>query len=343
MYSVYFNQKEKIGFCLFFGEHMKRKVILDVDTGTDDSIAIGLALNNPNFEILGITVTWGNQKVEDCTKNTLKVCHYFGRDDVKVYMGEHHQLDTAKRAEVVKVNPDGPIFYVDENGVEHNLHPKSFNLPEPLHGPEEKDAVSFVIDTLMNSDEKITIIPVGPTTNIGTAFKKCPEIKEHIEEIVFMGGSVGMGNVSPTAEANFYNDPDSVHAIMQSGVKCTLLPLNATHAAALPMSDADEFEKNGSKGLKLLADVMRIRADVSKHLGWHDGTHEIIHDALAVAYLIDPSVVDKMERHKVDIDTSASIKYGTLILDGDTGNENVDIAMHADYKKFKKILIEYLK
>jgi len=319
----------------------KRKIILDVDTGTDDAVAIMLAALSNKFDILGITVTWGNQNVEDCVQNTINVLHHINHDEINIYQGQSQCLNPEKRKEIEKIYPPHPIYYFDENNIEHHLHPKRLSIPEFNKPIEKETAVDFLINTIINSKEKVTIVPVGPTTNISSAIKKCPEIVNNIDEIVFMGGSLYTGNVTKTAEANFYNDPDSIKIILDSNVNCTLIALDATSSVSFSMKDADFLESLNTNSSKLTGQIIKLRADVSKYLGWHDGEHELIHDALAVAYLIDSTVITKWDYEPIDIVTDISEKYGSLYIK--EGNHKAKIAITADKEKYFNLLINTLK
>lgn len=318
----------------------KRKIILDVDTGTDDSIAIMLAVLSRKFDILGITTVWGNQPVEYTTKNTLKVLDFLN-SKVKVYKGCSEAMIWPYDEKRANAFISDVIYYFDEKGKEHNLHPKNMPFPATKRKEESKHAVSFLIDTLMNSKEKITLVPVGPCTNIGTAFKLEPRIKDHIDQVVFMGGSDGMGNVTPTAEANFWHDPEAVRFILKSGVKCVVGSLNATHSVPLSLQDVQLLEKMNTKASKKAAQIVRIRMDVAKHLGWSDGTTETIHDPITIAYLLDKKVAKKIERKEGDIYCGIE-KEGTLLLK-DNPKGNIYFIYEADKDRYFNIWKQLLK
>ena len=310
-----------------------RKVIFDCDTGTDDTVALMLLVLSKKFDIAGITCVWGNQKVEDTTDNTLRVLDFIG-SDLKVYKGCERPINPEAQARREASKTQGPIYYTDESGMIHHLHPQHLWIPETKRKAEDKHAVDFIIDTCLNSKEKVTIIPVGPATNVGTAFLKAPEIARNIEEVVFMGGGVNRGNVTSTAEANFFHDPDAVKAILDSGVKCTMAALDATMAASFPVTWADELIESGNERLKLFGEIIKWRADVECHLGWLDGKNEPVHDPMAVAYLIDDSFVKVTRDCECTIDISDTISAGTLLLDTGVGNKDVHILIDAYTKDY---------
>ena len=285
---------------------------MDVDTGTDDSIAIMLAVLSKKFDILGISVTWGNQEVEYCVANTLRVLDFLD-SDIPVYQGCHEPMVLDLDEKRVEGHIGDVIAYFDEKGKEHHLHPKKLPFKNSKRKVEDKHAVSFLVDTLMHAKDKITLVPVGPCTNIGMALRMEPRIAEHIEEIVFMGGSDDMGNVTKTAEANFWHDPEAVKIILKSKVKCVIASLNATTSVPLTIDDVEVLEKLKTKYAKKAAEIVRLRMDVSKHLGWSDGNIETVHDPLAIAYLLDEKVASDILRCDGDIVLGGK-KDGTLIL-----------------------------
>ena len=325
------------------GMELRKKVILDVDTGSDDAVAILLAVLSGKLDVLGITVTWGNRCVEDCVSNTLQVVEMLGAD-IPVYKGCPAPMVRELTPGRVANNPINKISIV-EDGVEYSIHPAKMPLPDAVGSAQPQHACSFLVDTLRNATEKVTLIPVGPATNIGMAFRMDPSIAEKVEEVVFMGGSVGMGNVTPVAEANFFHDPEAVKIILDSGVKVRIVPLNATHSAMLTIQDADELIALGTKAGKLAGEMVKIRAAASLRMGATDGTAEPIHDALAVAWVLDDTVMLDAKRQHCDIDINGGVSDGQLIPDqrgGEDPNSNVVVGYKADKDKFFAMLKENL-
>ena len=166
---------------------LRKKVILDVDTGSDDAVALLLAMLSGKLDILGVTVTWGNRCVEDCVANTLQVVELVGAD-IPVYKGCPAPMVRELTPGRVANNPVNRISIV-ENGVEYSIHPAKMPIPDAVGKPQPEHACTFLIDAVKKADSKVTLIPVGPATNIGMAFRMDPSIAENIEEVVFMGGS----------------------------------------------------------------------------------------------------------------------------------------------------------
>lgn len=189
----------------------KRKVIIDTDPGYDDACAIALASISDKFEILGITTIAGNQTIENVTKNALNLVSFLNMN-CPVAQGMAGPL--IKELTVGKVH--------GETGLDN------INFPENNRKPDKRNAIQFIIDSCLENN-KITIITIGPLTNIAMAIKLEPKIKEHIELISIMGGSINVGNVNPAAEYNVYADPESAHIVFSTGINIKMNGLDVTN------------------------------------------------------------------------------------------------------------------
>lgn len=339
-------RKEKLA--LIQGEMImtdkKKPIILDVDTGSDDAIAILLAALSGRFDILGITVTQGNRPLARCVENTLRVLRLCGREDIPVYPGcpapMVRNLAPGRNAN----NPTEGIERVVDGRL-YTIHPAEFDLPESRVAPREKHACSFLIEAVKASPEPVTLVTVAPPTNIGMAFRMDPAIAEKVEQVVFMGGSVGRGNVTPVAEANFFHDPEAVKIVIDSGVKCVFVTLNATHSAELTLEDAAVLEGLGSSVGVFAGGIIRLRAEASKMMGWSDGKSDAIHDAMAVAWLLDPGVITDLRRQRCNIDFSGGYGDGQLIVDwtaSDDPGASCFVAYAADHDRFFRVVRDVL-
>ncbi|MBC3517357.1 nucleoside hydrolase [Neobittarella massiliensis] len=315
----------------------KKKVILDVDTGSDDAIAIMLAVLSGELDIIGITVTQGNRPLANCVENTLRVLDMLGvGDKIPVFAGcpqpMVRNLTVGRNAAV----PDNGISKTVD-GVEYSIHPAYLDLPAATSKVQQKNGVSFIIEAVKNSPDPVTLVPVGPPTNVGMAFRMDPTIIDNVEEVVFMGGGVDKGNITPVAEANFYHDPEAAKIIIDSGVKCRIIGLNATHSAELTLDDADKFIATGTPAGKLTGDLIRTRIEAEVVLGGGNGCSDAIHDALSVACIIDPTVITDLRRQKCDIDINGGASDGQLIVEHRNENDtsvNSYVAYSADKQKF---------
>ena len=319
-----------------------KKIILDVDTGSDDAVAIMTAIKSPDIDLLGITVSHGNLPVEYTLKNTLKVVS-FAQSNTPVFKGaaesivKHLSPSRSYQRSAVKISSE-----ID--GEEVAIHERDINLPKTDLKENEENAVLWMIDTLKNSKDKITIVGVAPPTNIALALSVAPEIKENIEEIVLMGGGVNLGNITATAEFNFYLDPEAVKIILDSGCKVRIVTLNSTHSVDLDKQFADKIAKNGPIG-EFISNMIIQRIDACINLGLSNSGTTALHDVLAVLAVKDEEILTQLVNFDTDMDISGGIADGQLIVDfrNDTSCGNVHVAIKADREKFENSLYELSK
>lgn len=305
----------------------KEKIILDCDPGHDDAVAIMLAAINPKIELLGITVVAGNQKLEKTVNNALKVCNHLNLD-VPVYSGMSRPMI---REQLIADDIHG------ETGLDG---PKFEELKIKA---EDKHAVNFIIDTLMNSDEKITLVPTGPLTNIGMAIRFEPRIIEKINRIVLMGGSYQLGNMTPAAEFNILADPDAAHIVFSSGVKVVMMGLDLTRQASATKEVVEKIKSLNNKASKLFVDLMEFFAASQKNVfGW---SAPPVHDPTTIAYIIDPECIE-VKPMFCEIELWSERSYGRTLCDyfGILKKEpNVDVAVKLDFDRFWNLIYKNLK
>ena len=305
----------------------KEKIILDCDPGHDDAVAIMLAAINPKIELLGITVVAGNQKLEKTVNNALKVCNHLNLD-VPVFSGMSRPMI---REQLIADDIHG------ETGLDG---PKFEELKIKA---EDKHAVNFIIDTLMNSDEKITLVPTGPLTNIGMAIRFEPRIIEKINRIVLMGGSYQLGNMTPAAEFNILADPDAAHIVFSSGVKVVMMGLDLTRQASATKEVVEKIKSLNNKASKLFVDLMEFFAASQKNVfGW---SAPPVHDPTTIAYIIDPECIE-VKPMFCEIELWSEKSYGRTLCDyfGILKKEpNVDVAVKLDFDRFWNLVYENLK
>lgn len=319
-----------------------QKVILDVDTGTDDAVAIMLAALSKDLDLLGVCSVNGNRGIEFTTENTLRVVEYLGlADKIPVYKGCSLPLVST----LTPGRRDGipATGSMDKN----NIHGDYVELPPATIKPQEEHAVFWLIDTLMKSEGDIILIPVGPLTNIAMALRIEPRIADKIQSIMIMGGGYREVNITPSAEFNFWVDPEAAKIVIDSGCDITIVPLDATHAAALSVETADKLEQKGSKAALLTAQIIRHRHNGYKH--WQpmgDINTVPIHDALAVCAVANPDVLRDVVEVYADIDISGGAADGMSIFDVDRRykdrKENVKVALGADRELFTDMLLNIL-
>lgn len=273
-------------------------LILDCDPGIDDFVAILMILAAPErFNLLGITVSGGNVPVHFTAQNALKACELVGRREVKVYAGCPSPM----------LRP-----LVIEDGVHGEEGLKYVNLPKPTMALQPLHAVDFLIETLLTSAQKVTLATTGPLTNIAVAIVREPRILDNIEEIITMGGSMILGNITPTAEYNFYADPEAASILFTSGQKIKLVSLDITHQALTTLAWMEALAKMGNPATSAVSSMAQgIHEYDTKHFETAGGA---LHDPCVIAYLLDPSLFKGKDVH-VEINTSSGIGRGRSTID----------------------------
>lgn len=304
-----------------------RKILLDCDPGHDDAIAILLAAASPKIDLAGITTVAGNAEVEKTSMNALKVCEIAGLADVSVAQGAVKPLLRAR-----KTAPD--------------IHGDSGLDGPVLQHPNKKlvdgHAVDFIIHTLKESQDDVTLVPVGPLTNIALAMSKDPGIIPKIQEIVLMGGG-HFGNKTPAAEFNIYVDAEAAKIVFESGVPMTMAGLELTHQAKATPDVCERVEAIGNPASLFMAELLKYFNQAYEEVFGFDGAP--VHDACAVAYCIDPDMFAGKKLH-VDVETKGEFTYGMTVIDkfGVTGRQpNVNVLEELDQEKFWNLMINALK
>ena len=319
----------------------KKKVILDVDTGTDDAIAIMTAVMSENLEVLGVCAVNGNRGIDFTTENTLRVVEYLGKD-IPVFRGCSLpmvvSLTEGRREDIPYKGPKDP---------QDNVHGDYIDLPPATIREQPVSAVRWLVDTLMASEGDITLIPVGPLTNIAMALRIEPRIAQKIKRIVIMGGGCREVNITPTAEFNFWIDPEAAKIVFDCGCDILVVPLDATHAAAVSIRTAEALERKGTKPATLTARIIRQRQNAYKH--WQpmaDIDSVPVHDALAVCAVLDESVLEPVVETYADVDIGKGAADGMSIFDLDNRykdrKKNVKVALGADPERFADMLLNIL-
>ncbi|PID36904.1 MAG: nucleoside hydrolase [Rhodobacterales bacterium] len=278
---------------------MTQKIIIDTDPGQDDAIALLLALGSPEIDLLGITCVAGNVPLELTQRNARIVCEWAGRADVPVFAGCAEPMER-------------PLVTAE------NVHGKTGLDGPELHAPQMKlraqHAVDFLIETLRREPAgSVTLCPIGPLTNIGTALQRAPDIAERIGLIVLMGGAYfEVGNVTPAAEFNIYVDPEAADIVMKSGVEIVMMPLDVTHKGLTTRARIEAFRALGNKCGAVAAEMSDFfeRFDMEKY--GSEGAP--LHDPMTVAYLLRPDLFSG-RRINVEIETGSELTRGMTVAD----------------------------
>jgi inosine-uridine nucleoside N-ribohydrolase len=310
---------------------MPRKIILDVDTGTDDAVAIMLAALHPAIELVGCTTVNGNVEVEFATDNTLRVLDHIGRSDVPVYEGMPRPI----------VRTDFPVPRRVED-LAGKYHGRTLPVPPtPLH-KAPTGATEFLIETFRAATESITLVAVAPLSNLAAALQVEPDFAKTVPELVVMGGGHEIGNVTPAAEFNVWADPEAAARVFSAGFrKLTLLPLDATHRALVSRDDCDRLAALGTPAGLAAAEFIGHR------IGVHDAFQKVevphaapVHDALAVAAVIDPTLITT-RRLNVAVETDGAFTVGRTVIDTHSRSRrepNCWVAVDADAPRFVDLL-----
>ncbi len=301
---------------------MSRKIILDVDTGHDDAVAIMMAARNPAIDLVAITVTAGNQVLEKTLANTLNLCSALSID-APVYAGMTRpiiaKLETASLIHG-ESGFDGPIF--------------SSCTKKASSG----HAVNFIIDTFMASPPgEISLVCVAPLSNIAMALRLEPAIIPRIREIVLMGGSLTGGNVTPSAEFNIHTDPEAASIVFSSGVPVTMIGLNVTTTVLLTDERFATLRKIGGKASEIFTASMEKYIEACRR---YIGESPAMHDPCCIAYIADPGLFTCRPYH-VEIELEGIHTRACTVVDvkGVTRREpNVSVALTIDGNKFWNML-----
>jgi purine nucleosidase len=301
-----------------------QKIILDCDPGHDDAIALMLALASPELEVLGITTVYGNVALERTTHNALVVLEVLGRR-VPVHPGADRPLVRERiSAEAV-------------HGTSGLAGPP---LPTPSQQPQDLHAALFIIEQVERHPGEVALVPVGPLTNLALALRLRPQIAPKIRQIVLMGGSVDLGNWTPSAEFNILADPHAARIVFESGVPLAMMGLNLTHQAIAHPHWVARFRGLGNRAGTFAAELLEFfREHHQKRYGW-DGAP--IHDACAVAYLVRPELFQTKPLH-VAVETNEGLCFGRTVCDywGVTGKPpNCRVGLRVDPEGFFELLLE---
>ncbi len=307
----------------------KIPIIMDVDTGIDDAIAITLALSSEKLDVKGITVVAGNQTLEKTVYNTLAVVEYLKRADVPVAKGADKPLI---KEQVIASKVHG------ESGLGNAV------LPKPKIKEHELDAVSFLRKTLEETKEKITLVPVGPLTNIALLFLAYPHVKNKIEKIVVMGGGAFEGNSSATTEFNIMVDPEAANVVFNSGVKVVMCGLDVTMKAFATKEDIKRIKDTKTFAGEFCASAFEHYYDMYVENSYLNGC--AVHDAVAISYLINPDMI-KTRPANIKVDIDGKDTYGCTATDlrptRDRSLDNALVCLDINREKFISMLVDACK
>ena len=309
------------------------RIILDVDTGIDDALAITYALAHDEIELAAVTTTYGNISVEKATRNTLALLEAAGRADIPVAAG-------AKRALTRPYNKTASRIH-GANGF------GDVELPEPRATARESWAPDLMIEMAKAHPGELTLVPVGPMTNVAQALMKAPEIAGLFRRIVLMGGTIWHPGVpripSPVADANFFNDPEAARIVLQSGANITLVGMDVTMQTLFTPAMMERVAESGGPAARACMDASRFY-----FAAYQEQYPEIegcaLHDPLAVAVAQDPSLVTT-EAMQIDVECLGELSRGQVIPDRrktGTTSPNANVCIGVDRERFVTRFVETL-
>jgi inosine-uridine nucleoside N-ribohydrolase len=314
-------------------------VIFDTDfvmPPWDDSMALMLALQSPEFDILGVTTVAGNESLERATSDVLRMLEIAGRPDIPVYVGADMPLVHEKSA-----------FAVENYGKWYSDEPP----PEPHGGfarkqAEDETATSFIVNTVLAHPGEVTIIAIGPLTNIAQAIRQESTFAAKVKRLVIMGGAIaalpdGAGNITPNAEFNFWVDPEAAYVTLRSGIPIELSPLNVSRKSGLDREWYEKMVAVENPLTELLKETLGKRFADEPERVWY------MYDQIAVASIIDPSLVTS-EEMVVDVNIDHGISYGVSVggrkpWPGAEGAERMNVQYDLDWPRFIEMFIERIQ
>ena len=307
------------------------KIIIDTDTAGDDTIAILTALHN--FDVLGITITGGNVDFNQQIDNALYTTEIAGYDNIPVYPGY-----------------EGPIFGQNESHTTvEDVHGSdgmgdSF-FSKPKRSAEDSHAIDFIIKTVNENPGEVTLLAIAPLTNIAMAIKKDPTIVDKVKHLYIMGGTNNaLGNIVPSAEYNFYVDPEAAKLVLQSGIEMTMVGWDmCTDYSLMFDKEHEEIEALATKGSKFFTDVNRVVKKFNREIHKLDGTTHP--DTLLVAIAADDKIMSQSNKYFVDVETKGELTRGYSLVDinGRLDKEpNVRVCEKVDRERFKAHLYDVL-
>jgi pyrimidine-specific ribonucleoside hydrolase len=305
---------------------MPIRILLDCDPGHDDAIAIMLATASPEIKLVGVTTVAGNSLLENTTRNALIVLDMVNRPDIPVHAGRAAPLARELRTAASMHGDgglDGPVPSVS------------------TREPNSSNALRFIENILENEIEPITLVATGPLTNLADVVTELEHLHHKIEQIVFMGGAIELGNWTPAAEFNILVDPEAAEIVMNSGLKLTMVGLEVTHQAWLDDSHANALRGKGECEefvAELLDHFVRFHQE---RFGWPGAP---IHDAVTIAHLIDPSLLTTIVTN-VTVETASELTLGRTVVDVYSVTDkpaNVTVGTGIDRDRFVTLLMQHL-
>lgn len=309
---------------------MVKKIILDCDPGHDDALALTMAVASPKIELLAVTTSAGNQTPDKTLNNAMRMLTLLHREDIPVAQGNQTPL--------VKPLETAPEVH-GKTGLD------GADLPEPDFAVQEIPAIELIAKTLRESSDKVTLVVTGPMTNAALFLRVYPDLaKEKIDQIVFMGGAMGLGNWRPSVEFNIFVDPEAAKIVMNFGIPLVMAPLNVTHKAQILKNEIEEIGKINNPVAHAFYGLLNFFEQYHENPKW-ELKGAPLHDPCTIAWLIDPEMFET-DWMNVDVETQGDLTRGETVCDYYllTGKPaNTEVLLGIDREKFIKLIMDTMK
>ncbi|MGN1282882.1 MAG: pyrimidine-specific ribonucleoside hydrolase RihA [Limosilactobacillus sp.] len=309
---------------------MGKKIILDCDPGHDDALALTMAVASPKIDLLAVTTSAGNQTPDKTLNNAMRMLTLLHREDIPVAQGNQTPL--------VKPLETAPEVH-GKTGLD------GADLPDPDFQVQTIPAIDLIAKVLRESNEKVTLVVTGPMTNAALFLRVYPDLaREKIDQIVFMGGAMGLGNWRPSVEFNIFVDPEAAKIVMNFGIPLVMAPLNVTHQAQIMKDEIDQVGEIDNPVGKAFYGLLNFFEQYHENPKWgFKGAP--LHDPCTIAWLIDPTMF-KSAKMNVDVETQGELTRGETVCDYYALTDkpkNTEVLLGIDREKFIDLIMASIK
>ncbi|MCA0458524.1 MAG: nucleoside hydrolase [Chloroflexi bacterium] len=279
-----------------------QKIIIDTDPGIDDAMAIFFALNSPELELIGLTTIFGNGFTDLTTTNALRLLEIAERPDIPVAVG-------AAQPVADRFDEPGSVVHGDDG--QGNVH-----LPPPTAKPVDQNAAAFIIEQVMRAPREVTLVPIGPLTNIALALHLEPRIATAVREVVIMGGNALVpGNITPAAEANIFHDPEAADTVFGTSWPVTMVGLDVTQKTVMSSEQLGKLAQSTTATAQHLSAIIPFYQDFTLKANKFHGIY--LHDPTTLAYLVAKDAFQTLQR-PVRVETQGFSRGKTWIANDQT-------------------------
>ena len=309
---------------------MGKKIILDCDPGHDDALALTMAVASPRIDLLAVTTSAGNQTPDKTLNNAMRMLTLLHREDIPVAQGNQTPL--------VKPLETAPEVH-GKTGLD------GADLPDPDFQVQTIPAIDLIAKVLRESNDKVTLVVTGPMTNAALFLRVYPDLaREKIDQIVFMGGAMGLGNWRPSVEFNIFVDPEAAKIVMNFGIPLVMAPLNVTHQAQIMKDEIEQIGEIDNPVGKAFYGLLNFFEQYHEDPKWgFKGAP--LHDPCTIAWLIDPTMF-KSDKMNVDVETQGELTRGETVCDYYTLTDkpkNTEVLLGIDREKFIDLVMTSIK